>query len=297
MNPKLSHAVAFLVVLVAALSGCATLERRHVFHTPLADADIDFEVVDRRGEAGREFVASGAYPQEYRYADDQFVRPPVRVVASYIAAASRPQGDAPLVIDRLDIVNRVRRPLGDFPNVRLRAFEAPPQVVVAFNLAVILARAASVPGEGNSVTSTLSGTYGDRPFSVSRRVVYDKPWSREHANAADAALRLAIRDAIAQIGAKDRTPGAWDRQYAVRRDSSAPPARVEPDASARIASAGNDSSLAELGRPPAPILPPAIGWSAFVRQSMWDSGNMSKLGGRSSPLFAADAVAEDQLCY
>ena len=126
----------------------------------------------------------------------------MRVVATHFAGAfPRDATATQLVIEQLDLVDYVPRPLGDG-----RCHPSPAALHCA---AVVLVGRALNPNH-NSVTCRLSGSYAGIAFSVSEEVNYDQPGSLEHRNAVTAALLAAITKAINEVRTQRATSAAGD---------------------------------------------------------------------------------------
>ena len=165
------------------------------FEPIVADAEVRFTVVDGRREEDTRFRMLGQTEPRYAYGDDQFFPTRLRVVVTHFSDAfPRNSAAAHLLIERLDVIDYVPRPLGD------------PQCggeFALFCLAPLLVYRAIAP-DSNSVTCYLSGSYAGIPFSSSAKVNYDQTGSMEHRKAVAGALLAASTNAISEVRAQRR---------------------------------------------------------------------------------------------
>ena len=193
-----------IVVALLATAGYSAAEPRIAgypsarwqFEPTVANAEIQFDAVDRRRPEEIQFRKLDQNEPRYAYGDDQFFPPPIRVVATHFADAfPRTFAGTQLVIDQLEVVDYVPRPLGDG--------HCSPDVTALYCAGLVLAGRALVP-ERNSVTCRLSGTYAGIAFSVAEEVHYDQPNSLEHRQAVTAVLLAATTKAIDEVRAEKR---------------------------------------------------------------------------------------------
>lgn len=170
----------------SVLAGYPSSDSR--FEPLVANADVWFAVVDGRREEETKFRTLGQAEPRYAYGDEQFFPSSMRVVATHFADAfPRDASAATLVIERLDVIDYVPRPLGNGRCVGDRT--------AVFCVPLVLLGRAIAP-DHNSITCYLTGSYAGIPFSSSTKVDYDQPNSMEHKKAVTAALLAASTNAI-----------------------------------------------------------------------------------------------------
>jgi hypothetical protein len=166
------------------------------FEPIVADAEVRFTVVDGRREEDTRFRMLGQTEPRYAYGDDQFFPTRMRVVATHFADAfPRDSAAAHLLIERLDVIDYVPRPLGDG--------QCSGDGMAMFCVPLVLVGRAMAP-ERNSVTCYLSGSYAGTPFSSSAKVNYDKTGSMEHGKAVAGVLLAASTSAISEVRVQRR---------------------------------------------------------------------------------------------
>lgn len=167
------------------------------FEPIVADAEVRFTVVDARRKEDTGFRKLAETEPRYAYGDDQFFPPRLRVVATHFADAfPRDSAAARLLIERLDVIDYVPRPLGD-------GTCAGADQMLGFCAALLLVGEAMTP-DRNSVTCYVAGTYAGTPFSSSAKVNYSQTGATEHRKAVEGGLLAAITNAITEVRAQRR---------------------------------------------------------------------------------------------
>lgn len=207
IRPCFAFTIVGLLAALFAIAACSTGSAPSLHFVPagypssawrfepmVANVDVRFAVVDGRREGDTKFRMLGQTEPRYAYGDDQFAPSGLSVVATHFADAfPRDTTAAQLVIDRLDVIDYVPRPLG---NGRCSG-----DVTALFCVPLLLVGRTMVPHR-NSVTCYLTGSYAGIPFSSSAKVDYDQPGSIEHRNAVTAILLAASTNAISEVRAQ-----------------------------------------------------------------------------------------------
>jgi hypothetical protein len=208
-RPCLTFTIVGLLAALIGMAACSTSPSQSLHPVPagypstawrfepmVANAEVRFAVVDTRPEEDTKFRMLGQTEPRYAYGDDQFFPTGLRVVTTHFADAfPRDSAATQFVIERLDVVDYVPRPLG---NGRCGG-----DVTALFCVPLVLIGRAVAP-DHNSVTCYLTGSYAGIPFSSSARVVYDQPGSTEHSSAVTGSLLAATTNAIGEVRAQRR---------------------------------------------------------------------------------------------